>query len=525
MMTYLRRFPGVFVTIVLFNISVWSGCTGVSEPADSERYALWPNAVSYEIFVRAFADGSGDGIGDFRGLTAKLDYLQDLGVKGLWLMPIHPSPSYHKYNVTDYKAIHPEYGTMEDFDYFLAEAHKRDIRVVLDLVINHSSSEHPWFLAALADSTSPYFDFYVWERGENITSMYVEQTGPDSDNRRRWNPTEAYDDIFFYAYFYGGMPDLNFDNPALRDTIYDIGRFWLEKGVDGFRLDAAKHIFPDDRAEDNHAFWVEFRAEMEKVNPDVLLVGEVWASTDIVKPYLTGLRSLFNFDLGYAIMDAVRTGRGEGLAGRHAAILNEYLNVTSDFVDATFLTNHDQTRVMSELNDIDKARVAASVLLTLPGAPYLYYGEEIGMFGRKPDPNIREPMLWQPSPDPLRSRWRENRHSTEQNVRPVSLQLDDPESLLHHYRSLIHLRHETPALNFGRLEPVDGLDARLVAFERNHRLGDVLALHNVSEDSVEIELSGSLGRYGTVLWEAGGSSFTESSRAVIPANGTLLLVP
>jgi alpha-amylase len=522
MIKRLRYIPVAILTF-LITITGLTACSDAGTSSDPERNAKWPNAVSYEIFVRAFADGSGDGIGDFKGLTAKLDYLQDLGVKGLWLMPIHPSPSYHKYNVTDYKAIHPDYGTMEDFEHFLAEAHNRDIRVVLDLVINHSSSQHPWFLTALADSTSPYFDFYVWDRAENITSMYVDVTGPDSDNRRRWNPTDAYDGLYFYAYFYGGMPDLNFDNLALRDTIYDIGRFWLEKGVDGFRLDAAKHIFPDDRAEDNHAFWEEFRAEMERVNPDVLLVGEVWASTDIVKPYLTGLRSLFNFDLGYAIMNAVMTGRGEGLAARHASILNEYLQVTEDFVDATFLTNHDQTRVMSELNDIDKARVAASVLLTLPGAPYLYYGEEIGMFGRKPDPNIREPMLWQPTPDPLRSLWRANSHSTEENVRPVSVQLEDPASLLQHYRTLIHLRHRTPALNYGGLLPVDGLDPRLVAFERNHRLGNALVLHNVSEEVVEIALPSSLTHFNSVLWESAGSSLAPGGVIELPANGSLIL--
>lgn len=515
------RFFSSISKVILVAMLALTGCN--SKNGDFE--AEWPNAVSYEVFVRAFADGSGDGIGDFKGLTAKLDYFQDLGVKSLWLMPIHPSPSYHKYDVEDYKAIHPDYGTMEDFDEFLRQAHKRDIKVVLDLVVNHSSRTHPWFQAAIADTTSEYFDFYVWENEANIESMTVTETGPDSDNLRRWNPVDEYEDLFFYAYFWSGMPDLNFDNRAVRDTIYDIGRFWLEKGVDGFRLDAAKHIFPDDRAEDNHAFWEEFRAEMEAVNPDVLLVGEVWASTEIVKPYLTGLPSLFNFDLGYAIMDAIRDGNGAQLASRHAEILNEYLDVTNDFVDATFLTNHDQDRVMSVLKDENKARVVASILLTLPGAPYIYYGEEIGMLGAKPDPNIREPMLWSPAEtDSLRSRWRTPRYSTDETVRPASVQLADPNSLLHHYRDLIHLRNGSAALTLGSLYPVERMSKELVVFERHHEREQVLVIHNVSDENVGVALSERLQAYATVLWSSNSDvEFLPGGEFILPAHSSIVL--
>lgn len=522
------RLP-IFAKIVasgLLCITILTSCSSPQQPA---FHAEWPYAVSYEIFVRAFADSNGDGLGDLRGMTAKLDYLQDLGVQAIWMMPIHPSPSYHKYDVTDYKAIHPDYGTMEDFQYFLDEAHKRDIRVVIDLVINHSSSQHPWFLAALEDSTSMYFDFYVWEHADNISSMYVtaDQTGPDSDNLRRWNPTDAYDDLLYYAYFWSGMPELNFDNPVLRDSIYDIGRFWLEMGVDGFRLDAAKHIFPDDRAEDNHAFWEEFRAEMEKVNPEVLLVGEVWAPTEIVKPYLTGLRSLFNFDLGYAIIDAVSSGSGDGLASRHAEILNAYLSVTEDFVDATFLTNHDQTRVMSQLQDERKARVAASILLTLPGSPYIYYGEEIGMTGAKPDPNIREPMLWNVSElDSMRSQWRTPRYSTDATVVPALVQRDTPGSLFHHYRDLIHLRNSSAALTLGGLIPVSANDNRLVVFERQHPDENLLVVHNVSSETVLFAFGDAQHHYTSLKWASTPDiSSIEVGEMSVPPYTTLILKP
>lgn len=507
----------IFIFVLFLFSSVFFSCSkDVAEPPKAE----WPYSVNYEIFVRAFADGSGNGIGDFKGLTSKLDYVESLGVQSIWLMPIHPSPSYHKYDVTDYRGIHPDYGTMEDFETFLAEAHARNIRVVIDLVINHSARAHPWFQAAIADPDGPFFDFYIWETEDNIESLTVEYTGPDSDNTRVWNTAEGIDK-YYYAYFWAGMPDLNYDNRAVRDSIYAIGHYWLEKGVDGFRLDAAKHIYPDHRAADAHAFWEEFRAEMQKVNPDVLLVGEVWASTEVVKPFLTGLPSLFNFDLGYAIMDAVKAGKGAGLAERHSSILNQYLAVTEDFVDATFLTNHDQNRVMSVLQDIEKAKTAASILLTLPGSPYIYYGEEIGMYGSKPDPFIREPMLWTPEPDEMRSRWREPRHSTDATVRPVSEQLDDPDSILNHYKNLIHVRNASAPLTYGLLHPVSVSDERLVTFRRAYGDHAVFVVHNVSEESVSFTIPVEFSNYDSALWSR-NSSFSGNEISLEPLGSIIL---
>lgn len=486
-------------------------------PAGPETNPDWPHAVSYQVFVRSFADSDGDGIGDLRGLTSKLDYLADLGVQALWLLPIHPSPSYHKYDVTDYRAIHPDYGTMEDFDAFLAAAKKRGLRVILDLVVNHTARAHPWFAAASQGPENELFDYYVWQKRDEVGSLTVTSTGPDTDNLRRWNEADGVGDHYYYAYFTGGMPDLNFDNPEVRREIYDIGRFWLGKGVDGFRLDAAKHIFPDDRSADTVAFWQEFRAEMEKVNPDVLLVGEVWTDGDEAKDYLPGLRSIFNFEMAGAILDAVATGRGAGLAARHARLRDQYARVTPDFIDATFLSNHDQNRVLSVLGDQDRARVAAAILLTLPGSPYLYYGEEIGMLGTKPDFFIREPILWQGEPDAARTRPRRVRHSKESTVRPVAEQTGDPSSLLHHYRTLIHLRHRTPALSHGDLQPLEGWPEHLVAFRRHHPAGGLLVMHNVSRHATTAELPPELADFRRPVW-----SWPEG---LMPAEGQLTLPP
>ncbi len=520
------RAPRRTSAVSLLLAATLAGCAGLSREAPQATGASpspnWPHAVTYEIFVHAFADSDGDGIGDLRGLTSQLEYVRDLGVKAIWLMPIHPSPSYHKYDVTDYRAIHPDYGTMEDFEVFLREAHARGIRVVMDFVVNHTAREHPWFQAAVADTTSHFHDFYVWGRPDELESLTVEETGPDTDNVFRWHRAEGRDKLY-YGYFWAGMPDLNFDNPAVRDSIFEIGRFWLEKGVDGFRLDAARHIFEHGREADNHAWWERFRAEMERVKPDVLLVGEVWAPTEVVTPYLTGLRSLFNFDLAEAMVEAVRTGRGAGLAARHAEVLRAYQAVADDFVDATFLTNHDQNRVMSVLDDMAKARVAASLLFTLPGAPYVYYGEEIGMRGMKPDPHIREPFLWSPPPDTLRTRWIDPRHSTDETVVPMEVQARSDTSLLAHYRTLIALRNAQPVLTFGGIEPIAVADERLVAFLRMHQDDSLLVVHNVSGDPVEAVLPEPARPFTRILYHSHAAARPAGGGVSLPPHSTLIL--
>jgi glycosidase len=483
----------------------------------------WPQAVTYEVFVRSFADSNGDGIGDLRGLTSKLDYLQSLGVGALWLMPISPSPTDHKYDVTDYRGIDPDYGTMEDFEVFLAEAKTRGLRVILDLVINHSSRQHPWFTQALADTSSPEFGYYVWKNASEVGPTTVTRTGPDTDNLRRWHESKEHPDQLYYAYFNGGMPDLNYDNPQLKQAIFDIGRFWLERGVDGFRLDAAKHIFPEGREAESVAFWREFRTAMQAVNPNVLLVGEVWADADVTRQFLPGLGSVFNFELSGKILRALKSGRGAGLASWLADLLGHYRESAPDFIDATFLTNHDQNRVLSELGGEDKARVAAALLLTLPGSPYLYYGEEIGMLGAKPDPFIREPMLWQTEPDPSRTRNDRVRYSKDGTVRAVAGQEGDPRSLLNHYRDLILLRNATPALGRGTFEPVEGLHDRLVSFVRHHEQGDVLVLHNVGHGPVTVDLTDRLAAFQKLQWKSSDDVSLGDGKVILPSLTSAIL--
>lgn len=456
----------------------------------------WPNAVTYEIFVQSFYDSNGDGIGDINGMTEKLEYLQDLGVEAVWLMPINPSPSYHKYDVTDYYGVHPDYGTIEDFKEFVTKAHERNIKVVIDLVINHCSSQHPWFIDA-QDPESEYRDFFVWGDLETIKAEGIlekEVTG-DSDNTTQWNEVDGQEELYF-SFFYSGMPDLNYDNPKVREEVYTIGEYWLKEiGVDGFRLDAAKHIYPDHRAEDNHAFWVEFKQKMEGYNPNVYLVGEVWADLETQQPFASGFSALFNFDLAFTIMETVKNEEmvtatiyesawkvGEGSP---VDLYNEsteaFHEVNPEFINTTFLTNHDQNRVMSFVEDNEaQAKLAASILLTLPGAPYIYYGEEIGMRGMKPDEQIREPFLWSAEPDSGQTSWIEAEYSTQETVKPLSEQKDDPQSIYNHYRSLIRYRRISDVMSYGTVAFQSFSDSEVLAFTRSYNGDELLVVHNLS---------------------------------------------
>lgn len=471
-------------------LAVLSACEK-KPSAQVENY--WPQAgVTYEIFVQSFYDSNGDGIGDLNGVTEKLDYVSELGANAIWFMPIMPSPSYHKYDVTDYRAIHPDYGTMDDFKRLLDEAHKRDIKIVIDLIINHSSSEHPWFLESKKGRDNPYRDYYVWAQKDTIADFINKKVITlDSDNITQWHDP-GFGEDFYYGFFIGGMPDLNFDNQKLREEIFDIGRFWLEEvGVDGFRLDAAKHVYPDDRASDNHEFWKDFRAEMTKIKPDVYLVGEVYDNKEVVAPFLPGLPALFNFDFHYTLIETLNKMEGILLARKQKEVLDFYQNITSDFIDATISSNHDQPRLLNELgSDPEKYKQAIAILMTMPGAPYIYYGEEIGMLGLKPDEQIREPFLWDvKEKDTGRATWIEPVYSTDQTVTPLALQKDDPDSYFNHYKELIRLRNSTPALALGSLElPDTSYDKSLMVFSR--KLGDqeMFVFHNVGDKPITIDL-------------------------------------
>lgn len=424
-------------------------------PTGPDGEPWWQSAIFYEIFVRSFYDSNGDGIGDLNGIVEKLDYLNDgdpatttdLGVTALWLMPIHPSPSYHGYDVTDYYAVNPEYGTTADFQQLVAEAHRRGVRIIIDFVMNHTSVAHPWFVEA-QDPQSPRRDWYVWSADD--------PGGVGPWGQQIWHEAPSGD--HYYGVFWEGMPDLNYTNPDVQAEMTAVAHFWLtEMGVDGLRVDGARYLVEEANgtkkvladSAGTHAQFSDLRTAYKAFNPAAMTVGEVWTTNDAVATYLQGdeFDLAFNFDLASALVKSANTGDAD------AARLSLALSLTLLPVNATatFLTNHDIDRVMAQLgDDVNKAKRAATMLLTLPGTPFLYYGEEIGMVGKKPDEDIRLPMQWNGGDNggfTTGTPWRAlNEDAATKNV---AAHLADPNSLLAHYRTLIALRQSQPALRTG----------------------------------------------------------------------------
>lgn len=460
--------------------------------------AIAQTGVHYEIFVRAFADSNQDGLGDLNGLTAKLDYLQDLGIRAIWLMPINPSPTYHKYDITDYYSIDRDYGTLADMKRLVQQAHRRNIAVLMDLVLHHTSSQHPWFKEACKGPDNPYWNYYKWLLPDEIKArnLATRETTEDSHERNPWHTVRgATFREHYYGMFWREMPDLNFDHRPVREEFFRIARFWLtEVGIDGFRLDAARHLYREFEEPKNHQFWEEFRHELESIKPGVHLVGEVWTRPDKIAPYFRGLHANFNFDFALSLAEVVRQEDDtEDLIEFLNYVQGAYEHVTPDFIDALILSNHDQTRIGSVLNgNISYLKVAANLLLTLPGNPYLYYGEELGMLGQKPDENIREPFLWNVGKqDPNRARWCRAKYSTSRTVQPLAQQQTDPNSLFCHYKRLIQLRNSHPVLNdnLSRLELSGIRQTGVVAFIRRGRNGGrVLLVHNLSRNPITVVL-------------------------------------
>jgi glycosidase len=461
-------------------ILVWYGDVVPQEP-DPAELSWWNDTVFYEIFVRSFHDSDGDGIGDLQGIIQKLDHLNDgdpttgddLGIGGIWLMPINDSPSYHGYDTTDYRAIDPDYGTLADLQQLLDACHARGIRVIVDYVMNHCSTQHPWFQAAAAGDPA-WRDWFRW------SPFDPGQTGPWGQDVWHWHASGWY-----YGLFWGGMPDLNYDHPPVRQEMFETAAWWLQDvGVDGFRLDAVLYIHEDGDQLQNTAqtfqFWQDFGAHVRAVAPDALTVGEAWTNTATVVQYVTEgrLDLAFEFDLAGAILGAVNDADTGWLGAKAAQVHGQYPYLQV----ATFLTNHDQDRVMTVLGeDAGRARVATGILMTLPGVPFVYYGEEIGMTGAGAHENIRTPMQWTGEPQAgftTGTPW----HPVNGDfaVKNVAAQDADPGSLLNWYRRLIAARNASPALRRGTHHALEGAPSPVLAFVRAFEQERLLVVANTA---------------------------------------------
>lgn len=413
----------------------------------------------YEIFVYSFYDSDGDCIGDLQGVIEKLDYVEYMGFNGIWFMPIMPSPSYHKYDVTDYYAIDEAYGTMEDFEKLVEECHNRGINVVIDFVINHSSSEHPWFVQACDYlktleagqepdlSVCPYVDYYHFTK-EQKNNTYYQVAGTE------W---------YYEGAFWSGMPDLNLQNEDLRKEIEDIAKFWIDKGVDGFRMDAVKHF--DAGADVNNATLNWLYTACKQWNPDFYMVSEVWEPmVTFSKYYGSQTPSVFNFDAGQETGMLFKAAKGYMSASQFVDELLGYDKTFSsynpDYIDALFLTNHDMGRVAEAcVNNEKNMKMAAGLMMMMNGNPFVYYGEEIGMNSTSDmDENKRLPMYWS---DVVRAGVADGppncNLSIESSFEAVDEQLKDGYSLLNYYRHAIRLRNENPEIARGEIAKVEAL--------------------------------------------------------------------
>ena len=460
--------------------------TVIATPVPETVTNWWDDTVFYEVFVRSYYDSDGDGVGDINGLIERLDYLNDgdpattddLGVTGIWLMPIMESPSYHGYDVVDYYQVDEEYGTEEDFKRLMAEAEKRGIKVIVDLVLNHTSAQHPWFTEAEAGEDAVARDWYVWE-DENPG-----WSGPNGQVVWHESPTG-----YYYGVFWDQMPDLNLTNEATTDEMHTIARYWLEEmGVDGFRLDAIKYLVAEGDmqvgTQSTHAWMKEFYDVYKETNPEAFAVGEVWSPTfEAVKYVGDEVDATFEFDLAEAILSGVLSKKADPIARAQRKVVETY----PPGQYGIFLTNHDQNRVMSRLlEDENRAKLAATLLLTSPGVPFVYYGEEIGQVGAKPDEDIRRPLQWDSSENAgfsIGQPWREPYEDFEE--RNIAVQMDDPDSLLSHYRDLIRLRNEHEALRTGDWTQVETNESHTYAFLRHHGDEFILVLVNLGVNPVE----------------------------------------
>lgn len=485
--------------------STLSICATVSaEPNAFEHPGWWKGRVFYEVFVRSFADSTkgplaDDGVGDIRGLIDRLDYLNDadpdtdtdLGVTGIWLMPIKQSPSYHGYDVVDYRSIDDEYGTNEDFNELVRECERRGIGVVIDMVINHTSSDHEWFRDS-RDPNSTKRAWYVWA---DEHPGYRGAWGQNCWHRARRDKPETYLGLFSRR-----MPDLNYDNPEVTQAAYDIAEFWYQQmGAHGFRLDAIKHLIEEGQEQSNTdstlGWLADYNTHLKEIHPGSFTLGEVWDGTEQVAKYIPdSLDSAFEFSLAYAIVGAAKGEQDS--AGRLARTIDQVARSYPDNTVSTFITNHDKARVMSQIGGPDedgfaRAKMAATILLTLPGVPFIYYGEEIGMTGPKPDPQIRTPMQWDPDPDTggftAATPWKPLNNDITRGV-SVEAQRDNPDSLFNTYRRLIHLRNRTDALREGGIEQITA-DGPVVAYTRTAGNQRVRVLINTGDEPRDTDIS------------------------------------
>ena len=485
----------------------------------------------YEVFVYSFCDSDGDGIGDLKGLTSKLDYLQNLGIRGLWLMPIHPSQSYHKYDVRDYYDIDPQYGTLEDFDAFMAECQARDIHVIIDLVLNHTGDDNRWFQEACDYLRSlptgaqpdpeecPYVDYYFFNKEGG--PGYHDVSGTD------WK---------YEGMFSPDMPDVNFANEMVWTEIENIMKFWIDKGVAGFRLDAAKEFYSGSVTK-NVEVLRRIQETATGLKPDCYLVAEVWENFgQISKYYESGITSIFNFAFGNTdgkITQVIRAAGTPGTVSTYATALEKadkaYLASNPDYIDAPFLSNHDVGRIAGFASrDENKMKIAGAMNVLMSGSCFIYYGEELGMPGSGNDPSKRAPMLWNEARDNgTTNPPPECQLPEEYPLGSLEVQEKDGASLYNYYRQVIALRNALPVISHGRTTCETALNIGCVSAQRKTWNDEsCIILMNINPEAATADLSAYADWTLAATISADGNPITQDGATLnLPAYGLAVLLP
>lgn len=447
--------------------------------------------VYYQIFVGSFSDSNGDGLGDLRGIINRFDYLNDgdpnsgmsLGIEGIWLSPIFTSPTYHKYDCNDYYEIDPKFGTMEDLKELVELCHGRGVQIILDLVVNHTSTRHVWFQKFLTahqnyDESDPYYDFYTWGTGSQ----------PGRSFHKLGNTSH-----FYEGNFSNEMPELNYDNPNVRQAMVDVAKFYLDLGVDGFRFDAAKYIYYGE-AERNTDFWDWYMAQLRSIKPDVYSVAEVWDGDGVTIPYNSST-NCFNFTMSQVGGQIAQTA-ANGDPGVMARYIESYLQQIraqrSDAMLCSFIANHDMDRTAGFLPISNgRAFVGANLNILTPGSPFIYYGEEIGLRGSRgganTDANRRLAMLWGDG-DTVKDPIGADYDSAGRNG-TVADQLPNGKSLYNHYKKLIAIRQANPEIAYGEFKALELEGTKAGGFLSTWQGKTVCVLHNTSTDETKIDLS------------------------------------
>ena len=477
------------IVLTLLVLLMLSGCAEKKQPDSiDDNYR-----VMYQIFVGSFSDSNGDGTGDLQGIINRLDYLNDgdinsktsLGVQGLWLSPIFASPSYHKYDVSDYYHIDGRFGDMNDLKTLIDECHKRNMIVILDLVLNHTSTFNSWFLnfkyaRQKEDVNNEYYDFYTCvrtdEKQPGISYTKLEGT-----------------DYYYESNFSFDMPELNYDNEFVKEKMLEVGKYYLDLGVDGFRFDAIKYVYLNNTAK-SAAFFDWYVSELKKIKEDVYCVGECWSGTGEVLNYVKEM-NCFDFESAQAEGNIAKAAKGGNINSYTNYVVNyqkRLANASDNAISTPFIANHDMDRAAGYLNVYNYyAYMGANLLLLQPGTPFIYYGEEIGMKGTRDsntDANRRLAMLWGDGDtisDPVGTTYDPNKQPNG----TVKQQERSDESILNHYRKVIGFRNRYKQIARGTYSILDLGMNHLGGFIIEYNDETTYLIHNNSDEQITLDLS------------------------------------